>query len=108
MKYVDEATRNLVHEQRLEALEEDNFLAKNKIEDLLAGEDEAYLSEEELLPKKQKKQQKVIKAHEIPENIEIPIIPRKRRKNKKSSGQKKLVFARKTLEQILMEEVKLS
>jgi len=31
MKYVDEATRNLVHEQRLEALEEDNFLAKNKM-----------------------------------------------------------------------------
>lgn len=67
MKYVDEATRNLVHEQRLEALEEDNFLAKNKMwavssEDLLAGEDEAYLSEEELLPKKQKKQQKVIKG----------------------------------------------
>lgn len=31
MKTVDEYTRALVHSQRLEALEQDNFMAKNRL-----------------------------------------------------------------------------
>ena len=31
MKFVDEATRILVAEQRLEALQEDNFMSKNRM-----------------------------------------------------------------------------
>lgn len=31
MRTVDEETRKLVHKQRLESLEEDNFLAKNRM-----------------------------------------------------------------------------
>ena len=31
MKYVDDYTRSVVNAQRLEALEQDNFMAKNRL-----------------------------------------------------------------------------
>ena len=31
MRYVDEATKDTVHQQQLEALEEDNYLSRSKV-----------------------------------------------------------------------------
>ncbi|CAG9321649.1 ZNHIT1 [Blepharisma stoltei] len=104
MKYVDEETRALVHQQRINDLEEDNFLAANRLEEMTFGDDSAFTFEDELLPRKIKKTQKCVKENEILEENESPLYSKKKRKTKKSPLIKKRVHQRKSLERIILEE----
>lgn len=63
MRIVDEETRRLIHQKRLESLEEDNFSAKNRQEDLAALQEEEFIPDADLPSKrKRKSDEKKLKA----------------------------------------------